>query len=168
MTTALRSIAESWAEFERLVLAPAGVNAGSVQHLEMRRAFYAGAATCLTEFMAVGNDDVDEDAGHAHLHAINDELMAFAENLSLPVRPADGFIQATRMDPGAGYNVRNARIESELRATAEAIKARLPEGWGFTLQIFSYGAGGANFYISTAERDDMLRVMQEFIERHRH
>lgn len=66
------------------------------------------------------------------------------------------------------YNIRNDEIEAVLRKLANQLKEQMPEGWGFTLQIFSYGENGVNFYISTANRDDMIRLMQEFINREKH
>jgi hypothetical protein len=41
----------------------------------------------------------------------------------------------------------------------------LPEGWGFNLLLFTYGKGGSLFYISSAERGDVMAVMREFIQR---
>ena len=80
------------------------------------------------------------------------------------------------MASGAGYNVRSAEIEAALREIADDIGPNIPDGWGFTLLIFSYGktglAGegkeGAVFYISSAAREDMIKVMKEFIARNEH
>jgi hypothetical protein len=61
------------------------------------------------------------------------------------------------------YEVRNAEVEVLLRDIGKIIGNRLPEGWGFTLLLFSFGEGGDLFYISNAQRDDMIRCMREFI-----
>jgi hypothetical protein len=45
------------------------------------------------------------------------------------------------------------------------IKERLPEGWGFGLLMFTYGEGGTMTWISSAQREDMLKAMQEFIQK---
>jgi hypothetical protein len=65
----------------------------------------------------------------------------------------------------ARYEVKDPQIESILKALAAKLARWLPKGWGFTLQIFSFGENGANFYISNAERADMLNMMREFIAR---
>ena len=63
------------------------------------------------------------------------------------------------------FEVRNARIESDLRGIGKTIAGTLPDGWGFALLIFSFGEGGSTFYISNAQRGDMLNAMREFMER---
>ena len=63
------------------------------------------------------------------------------------------------------FEVRNARIESELKGLGKTIAGKLPDGWGFALLIFSFGDGGSTFYISNAQRDDMVKAMHEFMER---
>jgi len=47
------------------------------------------------------------------------------------------------------------------------VKSVMPPGWGFTLLIFNFGEGGNLFYTSNAQREDMIKTMQEFIEKHR-
>ncbi len=80
------------------------------------------------------------------------------------------------MASDSGYNVRSAEIESALRHIADDIAPIVPDGWGFTLLIFSYGqmglknegAEGSVFYISSADRDDMIKAMKEFIAHNEH
>lgn len=74
------------------------------------------------------------------------------------------------MPDGHGYNVRNQEIETLLRKLGRRIKDMMPPGWGFTLMIFNFGSpenttGAGMFYISSAQRDDMIRAMREFITR---
>jgi hypothetical protein len=77
------------------------------------------------------------------------------------------------MPDQSGYNVRSAEVEAALRKIAQLVKPEVPQGFGFTLLIFSYdktglpgeGAAGSLFYISTADRDDMIQAMKEFIAR---
>jgi hypothetical protein len=63
------------------------------------------------------------------------------------------------------FEVRNEEIEQQLKAVGRAVKDNMPDGWGFTLFMFSYGADGSMFYLSSANREDMVKAMKEFIER---
>lgn len=63
------------------------------------------------------------------------------------------------------YEVDNPEIKATLRSISEKIGSALPPGkkWGFMLMLFEYGPNGANFYASSADRDDTLAVMKEWI-----
>lgn len=64
------------------------------------------------------------------------------------------------------YQVRNAEIEQKLRGIAGVIAETLPEGWGFTLLIHDFNkADGSLFYMSNGQRGDVIKTMQEFIDR---
>lgn len=63
------------------------------------------------------------------------------------------------------FEIKNADIESRLRDIGETLKKRVPEGMGFTVLMFDYGAGGAMFYLSSAQRADMINSMKEFIKK---
>ena len=63
--------------------------------------------------------------------------------------------------------VRNAEIEALMKDIGSRVKSVMPPGWGFTLLIFNFGEGGNLFYTSNAQREDMIKTMQEFIEKHR-
>lgn len=63
------------------------------------------------------------------------------------------------------YEVREPTIEASLQDIGRTIAPTLPDGWGFALFIFSFGEAGSTFYISNADREDMLKMLQEFIER---
>lgn len=67
--------------------------------------------------------------------------------------------------PDLRFTVENAKLKKILRQLAGSIAARLPTGWGFTLLLFEYGEKGSLFYISNAQRADMVRTMKEFIAR---
>lgn len=73
------------------------------------------------------------------------------------------------LSPGGGFNVRNQQIEEHMRTVARQIKSEMPDGWGFTVLMFNYGENKEQtdglFYISSADRDDMIRAMKEFIAR---
>lgn len=79
MAKPVTSIAASWASFDRAVMPP-GIS--DVQRREMRRAFYAGAASLLRVLM----DELDEgdeltDNDMTRMVALNGELQQFAEDL---------------------------------------------------------------------------------------
>lgn len=61
------------------------------------------------------------------------------------------------------FEVKNDEIERLLKDIGASIGAALPDGFGFNLLIFNFGEGGATFYISNAQRADMLKAMKEFI-----
>ncbi len=64
------------------------------------------------------------------------------------------------------YKIDNPEIKKKLRELAEKLKGEMPKGWGFTLLMFDYqeeGEEGSMFYISSAQRADMIKVMKEFI-----
>jgi hypothetical protein len=68
------------------------------------------------------------------------------------------------------FEVRNAAAEEKLKEIGRMLKASMPEGFGFTVLIFSYEGGktGSLFYLSSAERDSMIATMREFIQKHEH
>lgn len=61
----------------------------------------------------------------------------------------------------------NEQVEFALREVAEYAKTRIPLGMGFTLLMFDFGEGGNMFYISNAQRDDVIKSMQEFIDKNK-
>jgi hypothetical protein len=62
-------------------------------------------------------------------------------------------------------------IHHILNRTAGVLGRVLPAGWGFTVLLFEYNHGDepgrdyAMSYISSAQRADMLKAMQEFIQK---
>ena len=63
------------------------------------------------------------------------------------------------------FQVRNKKVEEILRKTGEELKKGTPTGMGFMLMMFDYGKGGNMFYVSSAERKDVINAMNEFIIR---
>lgn len=61
------------------------------------------------------------------------------------------------------YELQNPEVQALLRTLAETIGKDMPKGWGFTLLIFEYAPGDSLFYISSAQRQDMMKTMREFI-----
>ena len=74
----LPSIAEQWEEFAKAVLRP---GTPDVQRREMRRAFYAGVASTLTQCQRIGEDDVHEDEGCLYLTALTEEVDRFVADM---------------------------------------------------------------------------------------
>ena len=74
-----RALADEWTEFERAVM-PKG--APTVQRVEMRRAWYAGAAMMFA-LMTGGLDEDHEptDLDVAYLSSLHRELAAFSDDL---------------------------------------------------------------------------------------
>lgn len=65
------------------------------------------------------------------------------------------------------FEVRDEQAEKMLREIGQLLRSACPKGYGFNLLIFSFGEGGNMFYASNAQREDMIRAMQEFIQKHR-
>lgn len=65
------------------------------------------------------------------------------------------------------YEVRDEQAELMLNEIGKILKEVCPKGYGFNLLIFSFGEGGNMFYCSNAQREDMIRAMQEFIAKFR-
>lgn len=63
------------------------------------------------------------------------------------------------------HEVDNPEMKTTLNNLGGVIGGALPEGWGFTLLLFRYGEGGDLFYISSAQRADVLQMMREFLEK---
>lgn len=61
----------------------------------------------------------------------------------------------------------NEQVEFALKEVADFTKQRLPLGMGFTLLMFDFGEGGNMFYISNGQREDVLKSMQEFIDKNK-
>lgn len=67
--------------------------------------------------------------------------------------------------PQPQYEVRNPEIEELLLEVGRKIKSAMPQGWGFSLMICSIGDDGAMFYLSSLDRQDMMKAMREFIRK---
>lgn len=65
------------------------------------------------------------------------------------------------------YEVRHEGAENMLNEIGGILREACPEGYGFSLLVFSFGEGGNMFYTSNAQREDMIRAMQEFIQKFR-
>jgi hypothetical protein len=63
------------------------------------------------------------------------------------------------------YEVRDETAEALLKEIGLILKNVCPPGYGFNLMIFNFGERGNVFYASNADRVDMIRIMQDFIDR---
>lgn len=63
------------------------------------------------------------------------------------------------------FQVRNRLSEAKLREVGNIIKTTLPPHLGFTLLLYDYGSGGATYYMSTANREDTVALLTEFISK---
>lgn len=55
-------------------------------------------------------------------------------------------------------------IEAKCRELAPIIDRRLPPGCGFALLIFNFGERGGMAYISNAERESMIKGIEEWLQ----
>ena len=70
------------------------------------------------------------------------------------------------------FEVVNEGVTEMMRGIGERIHGAIADAgmggkMGFALFIFDFGEAGATFYMADAQRDDMLRLLEEFIERQR-
>jgi hypothetical protein len=148
------TLAELFETYRKRVL-PA--TAPEVQIVECRRAFYAAAHSMLLLLLhTIGDEHVSEDEGVAVLEGLKAECEAFgkAGGVAAPVTPDMNY---TVPDPHD--------MQTTLRDLGDYIGRGLPGGWGFTLLLFEYGENGSLFYISSADRADVIATMREFIKR---
>lgn len=70
------------------------------------------------------------------------------------------------MPPDIRHTINDPEMIELLNRLGNKIGNLLPEGWGFNLLLFEFGGPGKNlFYISNAKREDIAKVMKEWIER---
>lgn len=53
--------------------------------------------------------------------------------------------------------------EVEAQKIARILKDNMPNGWGFTLILYSYGAEGFMTYLSTGQREDCIKMLEELL-----
>ena len=57
---------------------------------------------------------------------------------------------------------RNAKVEEMLKGIGRLMKEECPPGWGFAYFLFTYEPG-CFFYTSSSEREDMIKLLEEFL-----
>jgi hypothetical protein len=65
------------------------------------------------------------------------------------------------------FEIENEPVKATLNDIANRIGGALPKGWGFLLMLMSYGEGGSFFYLSSAERANVIDMVQEWINKQR-
>lgn len=53
--------------------------------------------------------------------------------------------------------------EVEAKKIARILKDNMPDGWGFTLILYSYGGEGFMTYLSTGQREDCIKMLEELL-----
>lgn len=84
----MNTVISGWEKFEKLILEP--INASDIQRLEMKKAFFAGAAEAMSILMVVSNKQTSEEAGAAIIEGIVQEIESFANDVlqsNIPVQP---------------------------------------------------------------------------------
>jgi hypothetical protein len=56
-------------------------------------------------------------------------------------------------------------LERQCRSIAEALRPVMPAGIGFILFLSDYGERGNVAYVSTIERDDVIKLLHEWLDR---
>ena len=67
--------------------------------------------------------------------------------------------------PSNDFRVRDLEAEKMLNAIGELLRSSMPPGYGFVLLIASFGEGGNTFYTSNCERESVIAMMREFMEK---
>lgn len=66
----------------------------------------------------------------------------------------------------SNFQVKNEEVEKLLNNIGHVLKDVMPEGWGFTVMMFDMDTTtGSMFYLSSAQRADMIEAMKEFIKK---
>lgn len=63
------------------------------------------------------------------------------------------------------FEVRHPEIEKHLKGIGATIAGVLPKGIGFTLLLFEFSEEGGMYYMSNAQRKDMIKALEEFLEK---
>lgn len=157
----LETVAESFATYRARVLPP---DAPPIQVEECQRAFYAGTYFMLMNLAYnIGDDSTSEEQGVVELEKLKAECETFAAEVAMPLPQA---APPMRDVPDVNYTTADAAaIRPILQALGQHIGTVVPDGWGFNLLMFQFGEGGSLFYISNAQREDVLATMKEFIRK---
>lgn len=56
-------------------------------------------------------------------------------------------------------------VKQQLQGIANALEEILPKGFGFTLLTYAHNESGEMMYVSNSKREDVVKAMEEFIEK---
>ena len=64
-------------------------------------------------------------------------------------------------------NKNNELVKSKMQRIARKVDEELPSGYGFAVLVFNFGEGKDNeiMYVSNADRQDIVKAMEEWIEK---
>ena len=82
-----------------------------------------------------------------------------------PEKTLTNSIDSEMVGSQASFDVSDERMQFILKALGLKIRKILPESFGFMLMTFQYGEKGNVFYISSAEREDVITALEEFVAR---
>ena len=62
---------------------------------------------------------------------------------------------------------RDEEVKRKMQTIANKVKGELPEGYGFIVLAFQFGKGEGRemMYVSNTNREDVIKVMEEFAEK---
>ena len=64
------------------------------------------------------------------------------------------------------YKYEHKEIEEMLKEMGRTLGAAVkPHNYGFALFLYEFGQGGGMFYIANGARDDVLKMLTEFMDR---
>ena len=63
------------------------------------------------------------------------------------------------------YEVKDPAKYRALRTLATLVDEETPDGMGFAVFLFDFGPKGAMFYLSSADRRDVVSLLKEWIAR---
>lgn len=66
-------------------------------------------------------------------------------------------------DSDQDFQIRHAGAERALREVGKQLGTKMPPGFGFGLFVFEFGEEGSMFWISNAQRPDMIKALREWI-----
>lgn len=175
---AFKDLDTAWADFkaETKITELVGDNAAADRYL--RIIFGAGAVagmSVVADHVAAGDDTISltlliaqimqaSDLIHADLKRITaDETRPASDDRTLSILERIG--RASMLHEQSAFTVRNPDMEATQRKLGHVIVDAIPSGWGFALFLFEFAPGDTLFYISNAQRADMLKTCAEFIRR---
>lgn len=148
-----------------------------IQQDEMRRTFYMGFTEAF-KLMTDISEAFAEDQASRILARLHEEVNVFHAQEIAKLLPEK---YQTGVDPAVGQSKTVEQVirredyqgsEPEyirefLKELAKDIHRKMPDKWGFTLFIFDVdaGANGNLLYLSSARREDMVKVIREFLEK---
>lgn len=58
-------------------------------------------------------------------------------------------------------------VKSKMQGIAKKVEEELPENFGFVVLAFKFNEKGEMIYVSNANRQDVVKTMEEFIEKNK-